>query len=109
MEAGALKHLVSIQLLSSAQNATTGIVTPAWTELAAVWANVRPQSAKENIAAGERVEKMMAVITIRHISGIKPSMRVVHGARTYSIEGIVSDALSGTEALHLQVSEVLHG
>ena len=109
MRAGALSHQVQIQSLVSVQDPNTGIITNAWTTFATVWAEVRPLSSREFIAAAASQSKVSATMKIRYLAGIKPSMRVLDGANVYNVEGVLPDPQSGREWITLPCSEVLSG
>lgn len=109
MRAGKLRHRVTLQSLVPVQNGTTGAITDTWVDFATVWASVEPLSAREFIAAAATQSKVVARIVLRHRAGVQPSMRVVHGAHTYKVEGVLADRHSGTEYLTLPVSEVVRG
>ncbi len=109
MEAGKLRHRVTLQSLVPTQDPVTGIVANSWSEFASVWASVEPLSAREFLQASALSSQVVARIRMRYLAGVMPSMRILHGARTYNIEGVLPDAASGTEYLTLPVSEVVHG
>lgn len=105
IEAGRLRHRVTIQRQTQTQNAQTGELTVAWTDVATVWAAVEPISAREFIAAQEPNAKITARVTIRYRGGIDASMRLIHRGRRYNIQGVLEDMDSGREYLTLPVSE----
>jgi SPP1 family predicted phage head-tail adaptor len=111
--AGELRHRVTIQYLSATTNLTTGIVTEAWTTFATVWAKVSPVAVREFqnevVAGGIASAKISARIKIRYITGVVSSMRVTHHDRTFNIEAVLPDDLTGLQYLTLAVSEVLYG
>lgn len=107
MEAGKLRHRITIKKLAVTQDSTTGEMTEGWTTFDTVWASVEPLSVKEFIAAAATQSQIAARIIIRPLTGILPSMRVVHGSRTYNIIGVLPDKESGLEYLTLAVSEVV--
>ena len=109
MQAGRLRHRVEIQSLVPVQDATTGVVTETWETFATVWADVRPASVREFIAAGIAESKVTGKVMIRYRPDVKPSMRIVHGAQVLNIEGVLPDPESGVEWLTLPVSEVQSG
>lgn len=104
-----LRHRVQIQTHTPTQDSGTGVITHAWVLFADVFAHVRPASVREFVAAGATASKITAAITIRYLGGVKASMRVIHGSRTYNIEGVLPDPRSGIEFLTLPVSEVIEG
>ncbi|MBI4291322.1 MAG: phage head closure protein [Betaproteobacteria bacterium] len=109
MQSAKLNHLVVIKSLVSSQDVTTGIVTPSWVTFATVWAEVRPASVREFIAAGISESKVSAAIKIRFLAGIKPSMRVEDGDDLYNIEGVLPDPKTGREYITLPASQILTG
>lgn len=109
MNAGKLRHLITIQNMDFPQDGTTGVVTPTPSTFAQVWAEVRPSSAREFIAAGISGSKVVTAVKIRYLPGVKASMRIVHGDQTLNIEGVLPDPKSGREWLLLPCSEVQHG
>lgn len=109
MQAGTLRHRVTLQSLVPMQDPVTGVVTHTWSTLATVWASVQPLSAREFLQASAVSSQVVARVRIRYFPGVMPSMRILHGERTYNIEGVLPDAVSGTEYLTLPVIEVVHG
>ncbi len=57
-----------------------------WSTFATVWANVKRQSAREIWAAGKTAE-VDAVFTIRYMSGIDETFRIVFDSENYEITG----------------------
>ena len=109
LRAGTLNHRIEIHELVSAQDGTTGNITEQWTLFAELWANVRPSSIREFVAAGAEQSKVTIGVTIRYLAGIKPSMRIRHGEKLYNIEGVLADNQSGQEWITLPCSEVIDG
>ena len=105
IEAGRLRHSVTIQRQTHTQNSKTGEITVAWTDVATVRAAVEPVSAREFVAAQEPNSKITARVTIRYRSGIDASMRLIHRGRLYNIHGVLEDMGSGRDYLTLTVSE----
>lgn len=109
MQSGKLSHRIIIQSLVPVQNGTTGIVTDTWTIFATVWAEVRPASVREFVAAGIAESKITTAVKIRYLAGIKTSMCILHGMQIFNIEGVLSDPRSGMEYITLPCSEVIYG
>lgn len=109
MQAAKLRHRITIETLVPVQNTTTGAVVDTWTTFATVWASIEPLSVREFIAAQATQSKVSARITLRHLAGVLPSMRVVHGSTVYNIEGVLPDKKSGKEMMTLPVSQVVYG
>lgn len=109
LKAGALRHRIELHERGSTQDPDTGEVTDGWPLFAEVWANVRPLSVREFIAAGTETSKIQVMVQLRYLAGVKPSMRVRHGDRLYQVEGVLPDPISGREWLTLACSEVDEG
>jgi SPP1 family predicted phage head-tail adaptor len=88
MRAGKLNKRITIQAVTESQDATGEIVTT-WANFAIVWASVVDISGREFIAAGANQNEVQTRIIIRKLSGVVPSMRVVHGSVTYSIDAVL--------------------
>lgn len=109
IEAGRLRHRVSIQRKVQTQNPTTGAITETWQEVAKVWAAIEPLSAREFIQSQAMQAQIVARIVIRHREDVDATMRVVHQRpnkpdKIYSIHGVLADMDSGLEYLTLPVS-----
>lgn len=87
----------------------TGALDTTWTNVATVWAEISPVSAKEFIAAQVEDSKVTTRILIRYRSDFDHSCRIYHAAKNqyYNIEGKLSDKDSGLEYLTLPCSEGL--
>lgn len=109
MDAGKLRHRVTIQTRGQTQDETTGVISDSYTTFATVWAEVRPASVREFIAAGIEGSKVTVAVKIRYLAGVKTSMQIIHGDNTYNIEGVLPDPDSGIEWLTLPCSEVTGG
>lgn len=110
MQAGRLRHRVTIESLVPVKDGTTGVITDTWEEFAAnVPAEVKPLSVREFISGAANQSKVTTMVVIRYMAGIKPSMRLLHGDHVFNIEGHLPDPKSGTEYLTLPCSEVQSG
>ena len=109
MQAGALRHRVTLQRQVVVQDPMTGVLTYTWATHATVWAHIQPLSAREFLQASAVNSEVVARVQIRYLAGVMPSMRLVHGTHVYNIEGVLPDPVSGLEYLTLPVSEVVNG
>lgn len=105
MQAGKLRHQVTIQEPVTAQNPDTGSVNKTWRDVAIVWAEVYPLSAREFIAAQASQGEITTRITIRFRTGITRKHRIIFRGGIYNIEGVLPDPESGREYLTLLCSE----
>lgn len=105
LAAGALRHRVTLQKPVYSQDPKTGDAVPAWQDVAKLWANVAPLSAREFEAANADQSKVEARITIRYRADVDNTHRFVFRGMTYNIEGVLPDNQSGLEYLTVIVSE----
>lgn len=105
MQAGKLRHRVTIQDKRRVQDAETGRLTESWVNHATVWASVEPLSAKEFIAAAATQTQVTALIKMRARDDILPTMRILHRGQAYNIHGVLPDPNSGRHWITLPVSQ----
>ncbi|MEN9903699.1 MAG: hypothetical protein RLZZ555_264 [Pseudomonadota bacterium] len=86
-----LRHRVSIEAMTAVRDQFGG-VQEVWTTSAAhVPADIVPLSGREFVAAQSVQSQVTTRITIRHLAGIKPAMRLRHGSDVYNIEAVLPD------------------
>lgn len=109
IRAGKLRHRIVIQEPVETQDQTNGAVNILWQDLATVWAEIVPLSARDLIAAQAEASKVTTRISIRYNNYINSKMRIYHASKDkyYNIEGVLSDAESGFEYLTIPCSEGL--
>lgn len=95
MQIGQLRDRITIQQRSSVQDDATGEISQTWADVALIWANVQHVNGLSAIKAGMDTSSVKASIRIRYRSGIDASMRVLHGADTYTIEAVIPNKNSG--------------
>lgn len=105
LAAGRLRHRITLQQPVPSRDETTGEVIEVWLAVDDVWASIEPISAREFIQSAALQAEVVARITIRYRADILPTWRIVHGTKTYKIEGILADKESGVEYLTLPVSQ----
>jgi len=92
MQAGKLRHLVTLQRLSGATD-TTGNETETWVDYASVRAQIEPwidsaRSGREEFTGNQRTAIVYTRFRIRYFPGISPKDRVVFGSRTFDIQAV---------------------
>lgn len=90
MNAGQLRHRVTLQTLTTGQDEIGQPVT-AWTDTATVWADVRYLSGLSAIKAGADVSLSKVSIRLRY-RAVNAGQRVKHGTVIYAIEAVLPDA-----------------
>lgn len=104
LQAGSLRHRVTIERQQQTQDQETGAVSQDWTAFAAdVPASIEPLSGKDFISAAQLGSAITARITIRHRPDVDATKRVRHGAAVYAIKAVLPDPNSGREWLTLLV------
>lgn len=91
-----LRHRVDIEEFSTSMDSETGAVTEAWASILAdgsplIPAEIYPMSGREFVAAQSVQAGVTTKIVIRHIAGVLPSMRVIHGSKKYNIRAVLPD------------------
>lgn len=105
LNAGDLRHRITIEEPKYSQDAQTGERTTSWkTFRADLAAAIVPLSAREFVAGQAMQSKVVARITIRYVEGLRPDMRILHRNTVYNIEGILPDPDSGLEWITIPVS-----
>lgn len=99
-----LRNLVTIQDRIEEQD-SDGAINIEWDDFAKVWASIEPLSARDFISAQSEQSKITARITILFRDDIEANMRVIHGNKIYTIEGVLPDKESGREYITLPCSE----
>ena len=99
MRAGQLKHRITLQRPTGAQDAWGTPEAAGWEDVALVWADFRYQSGSESIRAGADVSIVRASVRIRWRAGIDAGMRVLYQGQAYDIEAV----LPGGDRQHLDL------
>ena len=106
MEAGKLRHRVTIQEKPTVTRDGFGGEVPGWTEVDTVWAAVEPLGGREFLE-GRSLEAIVDTrIRIRYRTGLVPSMRVVWGSHTYGIQAVI-EPKSAHREIHLMCAEIV--
>ena len=91
MNAGSLRHRISIDELVTTQDSETGATEETWVEVCQVWAAINPISGREFIASAAMQDQVNTRITIRWRTGILPEMRARHTDTIYNIRAVLPD------------------
>jgi SPP1 family predicted phage head-tail adaptor len=107
LDAGKLRHRLTILELTSEQDSDTGEMQDTWSELATVWGSFTPFSVRERLTAASVNDQTSVRAVIRYRSDILPEMRISFREKTYEIVGPpLPDADSGLEYLTLMLREI---
>jgi len=91
MQAGTLRHYVTIEHLTGSTPDGFGNVRKTWTAFYSnVPAEITPATSKEIWAGTQEKTSNTHVVVIRYGSGIDTTMRVVYGSRIFTINGILN-------------------
>lgn len=101
LEAGALRHSVTIQSRSSTQD-SAGQPLLTWSDVATVWASIKMLSGVATLRthADADLSITRASIRIRYRADVNAGMRVKHGTNYYAIKSVLPD-MEGMQYLDL--------
>jgi len=105
MNAGELKHKITIQELQRVPDGYGGY-TETWNNVATAWAKIQPLKGSERYQAQQVASELSHKITLRYLSGVKPSMRIVYGLRVFNIIAVIN-VKKRNEVLELLCEEEL--
>jgi SPP1 family predicted phage head-tail adaptor len=99
---GELRHRVRLQALALASDGGGGY-TESWSDLAEIWARVRPLTGVELTLGEQRQHRVTHEVIIRYRPGIQPGQRLIYDGRALYILGIVNaDERNAFLALHCE-------
>lgn len=89
MRAGKLRHKITIESKSNAQDAY-GALVETWSTYATAWASIEPLTGREYFEQGKVSSEVTTRIRIRHISGVTNLMRVKFETRIFIIVTVIN-------------------
>lgn len=105
MRIGKLRHYVTIKENKVTQDATTGEMISGWQQVAKVWAQIVPMSARDFLAANAAQSEVRGRIVIRYRDDVVAGQRVEYRGKYYRVIGVMEDDRSMQEHLTLMVAE----
>lgn len=81
---GQLRHALVLQQPDYTPDADGGFTTT-WSDVATMWAALKPVGADVQLRAGADEVDITHTIIIRHFAALKPNMRFQQGARTFTV------------------------
>ncbi|MFZ5762837.1 MAG: phage head closure protein [Thermodesulfobacteriota bacterium] len=97
MNAGRLRHRVTIQAPGLAAASEYGDQATIWSDVATVWADIQPMSGRELFAAQAVQSEATVKITMRYRADLTTAMRLAHGSTIYDIHHVPPVAGQGNE------------
>jgi SPP1 family predicted phage head-tail adaptor len=88
VRAGDLRTRIVIEMQSRQPDGQGGWQVT-WTQVAQVWAGIWPRSASEDVQHDRPAGSATHDVWVRYRADIKPEMRLVAGARTFGILGVM--------------------
>lgn len=88
LKIGKLRHRITIQQATETQDGA-GQPIPSWSTFATVWASVEPLQGKEYLLAQQTKANVSHKVTIRHLDGVIPKMRISYDSRTLQIVSVI--------------------
>ena len=105
MEAGKLRHVVTIQTASESAD-SFGEPLKTWGSNSTAWASIEPLSGRELLTAQQYFAEATHRVRLRHNSAVTPSARFAFGSRYLQINSVADVAEKGAE-LECVCTEVL--
>jgi SPP1 family predicted phage head-tail adaptor len=107
MMAGSLNRRVTLQSKTVSQDATTGIVTEGWADVATVYAKIQPLGGRELELAKAIASEVTYQIDVRYRPTLTAAMRLVYEGRYFNIHAVI-DVDMKHEVLQIMCSEGLN-
>lgn len=85
MQAGKLRHRITIESPADTQGATFGEAKLTWSTFASVWAAVEPIGGKELLRADHVAGGLTHRVSLRYIAGVTAKMRINFNGRHLNI------------------------
>lgn len=76
MQAGKLRHLVTLQSLGARVDDGIGGGSIPFADVAELWASIEPLSGRELLLAGQLDDRMTTRVRTRYYAGVRPSWRI---------------------------------
>lgn len=108
MRAGKLRHELTIEQYSVA-NDSTGDPVKSWSNFATGWwASIEPVAGRETFAAQQVLAGVTHMVKGRYLAGLVATMRLKYGARYFRVEAVRDVEERGRE-MWLQCTEIVGG
>jgi len=109
IEAGKLRHRITILKADREQDSTTGEMETVWTKFGTYWGSWESYSTKDFIAAASILNQTSVRSVLRYNTDINAGMRVYFRSKYYEIVGPpLPDKESGIEYMTLMLAEVVN-
>lgn len=89
VHAGLLRHKVEIQEMIRISDGGGGYEAT-WQTVAKVWANIKPLSGNETMAAMQLEDRITHDIVIRYRGGVTAAQRIKYGDRLFNIRSVIN-------------------
>ena len=111
MRAGEFRHRITLQQRTPSQDALGGQL-PTWSDVATIWADIEPLSARALMAAQANRSELTHTVTIRYQARFADplymaTLRILYGKRVLNINGAI-DAGERHKSIELPCSEGLN-
>lgn len=87
LDPGRMDRRIRIESRTDGQDAA-GAPVPAWSHLATVWAEVRPERGGEALDGDRILATEAALFRVRYLSALNVRCRLLYGGKTWDITGI---------------------
>lgn len=86
---GNLRHRLVLEQLAETSDGGGGF-TQSWTEVAELWAAIRPISGSEQVESGRMAGTITHELVLRYRTGVVPAMRFRNGARVFQVLAVIN-------------------
>lgn len=107
IRAGPMRHVVTIQVRSTEQDAA-GEPVDVWTTFATRRAAVERTPGRELVASAQRQGRVPTIFRLRFLAGVMPAMRIVHGGKVHEITSAIDQEGRGEELI-ITAEEIVEG
>ncbi|MBD1373717.1 phage head closure protein [Hazenella sp. IB182357] len=99
-----LRRRVTIQKSTKIKN-SEGAFTTVWTDVATIWAGIKPLRGREYFQAAAVQAENTVRFHIRYRKGIEPAMRILYDSRIFDIQSVI-DVNERHKEIELMCKEV---
>lgn len=107
MQAGNLRHRVTIETPTDATSSVSGAVTQTWATLMTVWAEVKPVSATRRDQASQTIGEVTHEISMRWQPSLPKEFRIGFDGRVFKLLGAPINVDELSAEVRLSAVEVI--
>lgn len=89
LEIGSLQQRITIESATDVVG-TRGGITQTWTIFSTRWAKIEPLIGTERFVSQQVAPNLSHRVTMRHLAGVTPKMRITFGSRHFDIQAVMN-------------------